>query len=215
MPNKPLATPPAIRTALWHRAQSAEQHAAAVTAVQTLLLYIGEDITRPGLEETPERVLKAWRECWGRGYLEHKPELHIKCFPHMPDDQMVVVSGIAFYSMCEHHMAPFYGYASIAYIPDARGVTGLSKLARVVDGYSRRLQVQEGLTRDIADGLTRALSADVGVRLAATHTCMSTRGVMQPNALTTTTALRGEFYANAQTRAEFLRAVSPRSADVG
>lgn len=185
----------------------------AAAAIKTLLSYIGEDITRPGLEDTPGRFLKAWEEEWGRGY-HQDPESLIRLFePEGPEiavvsthyDEMIVVRDINFYSACEHHLAPFFGAAHIAYVPSRLGIVGLSKLARVVDHFARRLQVQERLTVQIADFLAFRLSRHVGVMLTATHLCMVSRGVMQPNAKTVTTAIKGHFTIPT-VRAEFLNA---------
>jgi len=188
-------------------------HQAALEAVRTLLRYIGDDPARPGLADTPERVLRAWRDSWGKGYTPPPRDL-LRLFENgaaaPPYDQMVVVSGINFYSTCEHHMAPFFGTAAIAYIPSHRGIVGLSKLARVVDHFARQLQVQERLTAQIADFLEARLAPDIGVSLQATHLCMVSRGVQQPNALTATTALKGRFLGEPATRAEFLRGTHAR-----
>lgn len=175
----------------------------ARAGLRALLAYIGEDPDREGLKDTPGRVLKAWRETWGLGYRQEPPAL--RCFAEkgVDYDEMVVVRSIQFYSTCEHHLAPFFGTCDIGYLPKkAKGVVGLSKLARVVDHFSRRLQVQERLTAQIADHL-KQLSPDVAVRMKARHFCMCSRGVMQPEAETTTTALRGRL-KKAAARAEFL-----------
>lgn len=180
--------------------------AEAMRAVRQLLSYIGDDAERGGLLATPARVLKAWRETWGAGYSAPEPEL--TCFAEDGIDysQMVIVKDIAFYSTCEHHMAPFFGSCDIGYIPQlGQGVLGISKLARVTDFYARRLQVQERLTAQIASHLVEHVSPHVAVVMKATHMCMVSRGVMQPNAMTVTSALKGDFYADPTTRAEFLR----------
>lgn len=191
-------------------AQSQDRRRAkALGAVRQLLAYIGDHPDRPGLRETPERVLKAWEQSWGAGYHAAPPVL--KCFPEKGVDytQMVVVKGISFWSTCEHHMAPFFGTADIAYVPSPSiGVLGLSKLARVLDYFSRRLQVQERLTAQVADHLADGISPDVGVVLRATHFCMVSRGVQRPGAVTVTSALRGEFLTDASVKAEFLRLTS-------
>lgn len=179
-------------------------------AVRTLIAYIGDDPSRPGLKDTPDRVLNAWRADWGTGYHERLPAELLRTFENgdggTPYNQMVVVRNITFHSNCEHHMVPFFGQASIAYVPGGKGIVGLSKLTRVVEYFSRRLQVQERLTEQIADFLETHLSGDIGVLLTATHTCMASRGVRQPHSETLTTALRGDFYRDATTRSEFLRA---------
>lgn len=193
----------------------------ALEAVRVLLAYIGDDPNRPGLVDTPQRVLKAWEQSWGHGYREIGPETLLTLFePHgvspFPErdkqqfihatfDEMVVVRDITMYSHCEHHLAPFFGVAHVAYVPSALGIVGLSKLARVVDHFARRLQVQERLCVQIADFLAEHLSAHVGVQIKATHMCMVSRGVQQPHAQTVTTALRGNL-SSGEPRAEFLQA---------
>lgn len=189
--------------------------AAALEAVRTLLAFIGDDPTREGLRETPERVLKAWAQDWGAGYAEQPTNL-VKLFegedpiPDAPQPRppMVIVKDLSFHSTCEHHLAPFYGRAAIAYIPTWRGKLGLSKFARILDYFARRLQVQERLTDQIADFLAEHLSPDIAVSMQASHMCMVSRGVRQPNALTVTSALRGVFYDEASTRSEFFRATA-------
>ena len=187
----------------------------ALAAIRTLLLYAGEDPSRPGLIDTPERVLRAWEEDWGRGYSEDASFL-VKTFqeeqPGMSHwgslyNQMIVVKDIAVYSHCEHHLTPFFGVAHLAYIPSSDiGLLGLSKFARIVDHFARRLQVQERLTQQIANFVTDNVSPDCAVMIKAKHLCMISRGVCQPNAETETTALRGRFYDEDTTRSEFLQA---------
>lgn len=187
----------------------------ALEGLRTFLEYIGENTERAGLRETPERVLKAWEEYWGAGYDTINPDDLLKLFDlsnaEAPEgfmghiNEMVVERNIDFYSHCEHHLAPFFGKVAIAYIPQNSKVLGLSKFARVVDHFSRRLQVQERMTNEIADFLAINVSRHVAVRAVGTHLCMSSRGVQQAHAETITTALRGDFYADPQTRAEFLQ----------
>jgi GTP cyclohydrolase I len=183
----------------------------AMEAVRTLLYYMGEDPDRDGLKDTPARFLKAWEQDWGSSYGVNPPDM--KMFvdvglpaPHAIDKvPMVLVRGIRFHSHCEHHIAPFYGTADVAYIP-TMGVVGLSKLARLVHHFARCLQVQERLTNQIADEIfDGAMSAPCGVLLRATHTCMLTRGVREPDSTTTTAALRGVFLTDPMVRAEFLQ----------
>lgn len=177
----------------------------AMDAMQVLLRYIGEP-ERPGIQETPARVLRAWKQHWGAGYASPPPRLQLFKEEGVDYNQMVLVSGIDFFSSCEHHLAPFHGQVDIAYIPDARrGVLGLSKFARVVEYFCRRLQVQERLNAQIADFIAKHVSGNVGVVIRATHMCMTSRGVQKPNAITTTSSLRGEFLHDASTKAEFLR----------
>lgn len=175
------------------------------TAVRSILWSIGEWPFREGLKETPARVAAAWQE-WTKGYNIKDPKQLLKTFEDGAKgvDEMVVVNGIEFYSHCEHHMAPFFGTASVAYIPNGR-VVGLSKLARVVDAYAQRLQVQERLTNQIADCVHEALKPlGVGVIMRARHFCMCSRGVHKQSSSTTTSALRGAMRTTAAARAEFL-----------
>lgn len=176
-------------------------------AVKTLLSFIGVDPERSGLTRTPARVLKAWRETWGKGYHEPPPRMTLFKEEGVNYDQMVIVRDIQFYSTCEHHLAPFFGTADIAYIPTEAGIVGLSKLARAVDHFARRLQVQERLNGEIADFLVMHVSPNVAVRMRATHFCMVSRGVSQPNSVTQTTALRGTFYDEPSCRAEFFSGI--------
>jgi GTP cyclohydrolase I len=178
----------------------------ALEAVNTLLQYIGEDPKRPGLVDTPGRFLRAWREEWGKGYHTSKPLMRMFPEPNRHYDEMVIVRDIAFHSHCEHHIAPFFGSFDIGYIPDERGIVGLSKLCSAAAFFSRRLQVQERLTEQVAEFLTAEVSkTGVGVVCRATHMCMVSRGVTQPNAQTITSALKGRFFADDKARAEFLR----------
>lgn len=178
--------------------------ARAEAAVRELLIAIGEDPTREGLLETPARVARAYGELLS-GYGED-PGAHLERQFEVNHDEMVVVSDIPFSSLCEHHLLPFIGKAHLAYIPGASGrVCGLSKLARVVDGYAKRLQVQERLTVQIADDLMNRLNADGAlVVLEAEHLCMTVRGVHKPGSITTTSAVRGLFKDRPATRAEAL-----------
>lgn len=179
--------------------------AVAQSVVADLLRFIGEDPEREGLKETPHRVLKAWRH-WCQGYRQSPAEV-LKTFEDGAEgcDEMVVVRDIQLYSHCEHHMAPFYGKAHVAYIPDKR-IVGLSKLARVVDIFSHRLQVQERLTNQVADAIHDHLQPlGVGVIVEATHFCMCSRGVNKQGSTTVTSALRGAIKDKPEARAEFLR----------
>lgn len=181
--------------------------AAAITAAEMLVraienVPVGVDL-RPGIVETPERVAKAW-EFWTSGYGTDIASL-FKTFEDGADnvDEMVVVKDIPLYSHCEHHMAAIIGRATVAYIPDGK-IVGLSKISRVVDAFSRRLQVQERLTTQVADAImTHLQPKGVGVRIAARHMCMESRGVCQQGHHTLTTALRGVF-TDGIVRAEFL-----------
>ena len=172
--------------------------------VRSLLAYIGEDPDREGLLETPARFLKAWEE-YTRGYRE-KPEDILKSFEDGAQsvDEMVIVRDIPVYSLCEHHLAPFFGRAYVGYVPDKR-ILGLSKISRLVEVYARRLQVQERLTNQIADALdTHLQPLGVAVVIECRHMCMESRGVRHTGTATVTSALRGSIKSNADTRREFL-----------
>ena len=171
-------------------------------AVREILLAIGEDPDRDGLVNTPERVARMYAEVFS-GLREH-PYQHLEVQFEAGHDEMVMVRDIALTSMCEHHLVPFIGKAHVAYIPNNDGrVTGLSKLARLVDSYSRRPQVQERLTTQIADEIVRTLDPrGVLVVIEAEHLCMSMRGVRKPGATTVTSAVRGLFRDNVMTRNE-------------
>lgn len=170
---------------------------------------LGEDIEREGLQDTPIRVAKAM-QFLTQGY-NHNPVEILKSAMFEEDYQhMVLVKDIDIYSMCEHHMLPFFGKAHIAYIPDGR-ITGLSKLARVVEAYSRRLQVQERLTVQIRDCIQDTLNPlGVAVVVEAQHMCMQIRGVQKQNSVTTTSAFTGCFLKNLQTREEFFHIIGKR-----
>jgi GTP cyclohydrolase IA len=186
--------------------------AKAHEAVKELIRFIGDDPEREDLQDTPKRFLLAWANEWGNGNKTDPPEVRVFNNPaelkHPPyDNEMVIQQGVQLYSHCEHHLCPFWGTADIGYIPD-NAIIGLSKLARVVDHFSRQLQTQERLTSQIADYLSQTLSRDVAVRIRASHMCMITRGVSQPNTITTTSALRGNFLAKPTVRTEFLSLIS-------
>jgi GTP cyclohydrolase I len=174
----------------------------AMAAVRELLLAVGEDPEREGLRGTPERVASMYAELLSG--MREDPGEHLEVTFSAGHDEMVMVRDIAFASLCEHHLVPFIGRAHVAYIPSANGaITGLSKLARLVDGYARRLQVQEQLTTEIADAMERALRPrGTLVVLEAEHLCMSMRGVRKPGTLTVTSAVRGLFRTDVATRAE-------------
>jgi len=183
----------------------------AEEAVRSLLRYLGENPERAGLLETPHRVVKAYDE-WFSGYGKD-PAAVLKTFEdgaELCGDEMVVVRDIELYSCCEHHMAPFFGRAHVAYIPNKR-IVGLSKMARVVDIFARRLQVQERLTNQVADAINSVLQPiGVGVVVEATHFCMCSRGVSKQQSTTVTSALRGTIKDEASCRAEFLRLIHHR-----
>ncbi len=171
--------------------------------VRSVLKEIGEDPGREGLERTPERVADTYRFLTG-GYERDPSAILEKAIFHVETCETVVVRDIAFHSLCEHHMLPFFGKAHVAYIPHGR-VVGLSKIPRVVDLFARRLQVQERLTAQIAETLQEVLSPrGVGVLVEAVHLCMRMRGVEEQACVTTTSALRGEMAEAGGLRAEFL-----------
>jgi len=175
-----------------------------IEIVRRLLAYIGEDPDREGLLETPARFLKAWEE-YTRGYRE-RPEDILKSFEDGAQsvDEMVIVRDIPVYSLCEHHLAPFFGKAYVGYVPDKR-ILGLSKISRLVEIFARRLQVQERLTNQIADALdTHLQPLGVAVVIECRHMCMESRGVRHTGTATVTSALRGSIKSNADTRREFL-----------
>jgi GTP cyclohydrolase I len=181
------------------------KHDTLVVGAQLLLAGMGEDNERGGLLETPERVAKAWA-FWSSGY-DQDPKDVLKTFEDGAEgvDEMVVVKDIAFYTHCEHHMAPFFGTATIGYLPNKR-IVGLSKLSRVLDIYARRLQVQERLGKQVADAIMEHLDAlGCGVVINARHLCMESRGICKQGSSTTTSALRGLFRTDPTVRAEFLQ----------
>lgn len=177
----------------------AENYAAVIES-------LGEDTEREGLLKTPERVAKAMMYLT-QGYEQNPDEIVQEALFNEDYKQMVLVKSIEVYSMCEHHMLPFFGKAHIAYIPNGK-IVGLSKIPRVVDAYARRLQVQERLTMEIRDCLERTLSpAGVAVVIEAQHLCMQMRGVSKQNSHTTTSAFTGEFLSDDRTRKEFINLI--------
>lgn len=184
--------------------------AEAEAAVRTLLAWAGDDPAREGLLETPKRVAKAFDEFFA-GYRQDPEEFLRRTFEETEGyDEMVLVRNITLHSHCEHHMVPFIGRAHVAYLPDRR-IVGLSKLARVVDLYSRRLQVQERLTVQIADAIDTVLKPrGVAVVIEAKHQCMSLRGVRKPCADTVTSRMLGAFREDPSTRREFLAMIRRR-----
>ncbi|OPX92384.1 MAG: GTP cyclohydrolase 1 [Pelotomaculum sp. PtaB.Bin104] len=170
-------------------------------AVRMIIEAIGEDPEREGLRETPARVARMYEEIFGG--LQEEPDAHLEKKFSGDHEEMVIVKDIPLYSMCEHHLLPFYGKAHVAYIPRKGNVTGLSKLARLVDGFARRPQLQERLTSQIADSIMRRLNAQGAlVVIEAEHMCMTFRGVKKPGSKTVTSAVRGIFQRSEATRAE-------------
>ena len=174
--------------------------------VAALLKELGEEPGRDGLQRTPGRVARAYRFLT-EGYDQDPAEILNRALFEVSYDEMVIIKGIDFYSMCEHHLLPFFGRSHVAYVPDGR-VVGLSKIARLVEMYSRRLQVQERLTTQIAQTIAEVLRPKgVGVVVEATHLCMKMRGVEQQNASTVTSSMLGEFESDPKTRSEFVELI--------
>ncbi|HEX2301905.1 MAG TPA: GTP cyclohydrolase I FolE [Pseudonocardiaceae bacterium] len=184
--------------------------ARAEAAVRELLIACGEDPEREGLRGTPARVARAYREMFAGLFLD--PDLVLERTFDEGHDELVLVRDIPMYSQCEHHLVPFHGMAHVGYIPNAKGrVTGLSKLARLVDLYAKRPQVQERLTSQIADALVRRLEPRGAiVVIEAEHLCMAMRGIRKPGSVTTTSAVRGLFKTSASSRAEALELMRRR-----
>jgi GTP cyclohydrolase IA len=193
---------PDTRTAPFRIRTFDQQRAEA--AIRELLLAIGEDPERDGLQDTPARVARAYREMFAGLYTD--PDTVLNTMFDEEHDELVIVKEIPLYSTCEHHLVSFHGVAHVGYIPGDEGkVTGLSKIARLVDLYAKRPQVQERLTSQIADALVKKLDPRGAiVVIEAEHLCMAMRGVRKPGAVTTTSAVRGLFKTNAASRAEAL-----------
>ncbi|MGJ8725611.1 MAG: GTP cyclohydrolase I FolE [Roseibacillus sp.] len=180
-------------------------------AVKEILAAIGEDPERDGLLDTPDRVARYFTEVCG-GLMEDPAEHLNKTF-EVDHDEVIVVRDITFYSICEHHLVPFFGRAHVGYLPEPDGrITGLSKLARLVDGFAKRPQVQERLTSQIANAIEEKLKPrGVAVVLEAQHMCMSMRGIKKPGSETVTSSMRGIFRDNASSREEVLQLILRRS----
>ena len=174
--------------------------------LREVLRRIGDDPEREGLQQTPERVVRSWKELYA-GYSQRAEDILVTQFQAEEYDEMVLLRGIEFFSTCEHHMLPFYGRAHIAYLPNEK-IVGLSKLARLTNMYARRLQVQERLTRQIASDLQRVLKPKgVAVMIEAKHQCMCSRGVGKQDGMMITSCLLGAFKDNLASRTEFLALV--------
>ncbi|OBI07026.1 GTP cyclohydrolase I [Mycolicibacter nonchromogenicus] len=184
--------------------------ARAEAAVRELLIAVGEDPDRAGLLDTPARVARAYREMFAGLYTD--PDAVLETTFDEEHEELVIVKEIPLYSTCEHHLVAFHGVAHVGYIPGYDGrITGLSKLARVVDLYAKRPQVQERLTAQVADALMRKLNPrGVIVVVEAEHLCMAMRGVRKPGAITTTSAVRGQFKTDSTSRAEALELIRHR-----
>ena len=195
---------------LLSRPRTGVDHARAVAAVRELLLAVGEDPDRPGLKDTPSRVARAYAETFA-GLWQDPADVLSTTFDE-DHDEMVLVKDIPMYSTCEHHLVPFHGVAHIGYVPGEDGrVTGLSKLARLVEVYARRPQVQERMTSQIADALADVLKPrGVLVVIEAEHLCMAMRGIRKPGSTTVTSAVRGVFRDNPATRSEAMSLIVGR-----
>jgi GTP cyclohydrolase I len=186
-----------------HNGVNQEQVKAAVV---DLLKAIGEDPEREGLRDTPRRIAGMYAEIFGG--LTVDPTSHLQVGFEVAHDEMVILRDIPFYSMCEHHFLPFHGRAHVGYLPDGR-VVGISKLARVVEAFARRPQIQEQLTSQVAQAIMDTLQPDgVAVVIEAEHLCMTMRGVQKPGSRMITSAMRGQFRRSSVTRAEFLSLVA-------
>jgi len=175
---------------------------------QKLILSIGEDINRDGLKKTPERASKAFAYLT-HGYNEDVSKVINNALFKSDNDDMIIVKEIELYSLCEHHMLPFFGKCHVGYLPNGK-IIGLSKVARVVDIFARRLQVQENLTKQIAETLLEQIGAKgVGVVIEAKHLCMMMRGVEKQNSVMTTSCMLGDFRSQNSTRTEFLSLIKP------
>ncbi|RVU34193.1 GTP cyclohydrolase I FolE [Hwanghaeella grinnelliae] len=179
----------------------------AMAAVRTLLAFAGDDPDREGLLETPDRVVRSWDEFFA-GYFEDPVEILSRTFEETDGyDEMVILRDIPFNSHCEHHIRPIIGHAHIAYLPNKR-VVGISKLARILEVYAKRLQIQEKMTAQIANAINDVLAPKgVGVVIEATHECMTTRGVNKQGVSMVTSTLLGTFKQDPRTRSEFLRLI--------
>ena len=174
--------------------------------VRQMLVAIGEDPEREGLLKTPERVEKSMKFLT-RGYTQNINDVVNGALFEAESDDMIIVRDIEFFSMCEHHMLPFFGKCHVGYIPQKK-ILGLSKVARIVDMYARRLQIQERMTKEIATALMEILDAEgVGVVIEAQHLCMQMRGVEKQNSVTTTSSMQGSFRSSLATRNEFTRLI--------
>jgi GTP cyclohydrolase IA len=189
---------------------AAFDEAGVEAAVRDLLIALGEDPNRDGLKRTPERVARAYAEQFAGLYVDPSAVLHTTFDAH--HEEMVLVKDIEMYSTCEHHLVPFHGAAHVGYIPNSDGrITGLSKLARLVDLYAKRPQVQERLTSQVADAIMQRLEPRGAiVVIEAEHLCMSMRGIRKPGARTVTSAVRGMFQNQSSTRAEAMSLILGR-----
>jgi GTP cyclohydrolase IA len=180
---------------------------AGESAIIKILDLLGEDRNRDGLLDTPSRVVKSWKELFA-GYKMDPKEILSRQFEEAKADEIIILKNIEMYSTCEHHMLPFFGKASVGYIPGNGKVVGLSKLARVVECFARRLQNQERITRQVAEAIAETLQARaVGVVIEADHFCMRARGVGKQNSVMVTSCMLGRFREDPDARSEFLRLI--------
>ena len=178
--------------------------------IEKMLVELGEDPSREGLQNTPERVDQSMRFLTGGYWVDIEELVNDALFEDPNTDEMVIIKDIDLFSLCEHHLLPFFGKCHVAYIPDGK-IIGLSKIPRIVDAFSRRLQVQERLTSQVADCLNTILKPKgVAVVIDALHLCMSMRGVEKQNSYTTTSSMLGAFKSNPSTRSEFLSLLAGR-----
>ena len=203
-----MATDPLAWTEAMSNSRNDVSRADAEEAVRTLLRWAGEDPRREGLLDTPKRVAKAYED-WFSGYALDPDDYLARTFEEVDGyDELIVLRDIQFESHCEHHMAPIIGRAHVGYLPDGK-VVGISKLARVVEAFARRFQVQEKMTAQIAQCIERALAPrGVGVVIEAAHECMTTRGVHKRGVSMVTSTMLGTFREDARTRGEFLQFIS-------
>ena len=189
------------------RVKSALEFEAAKNDVRNLLAYLGEDVEREGILDTPRRVVEMFEELTSGYQIDPIALIEKAIFNEPGNKEMVVVKDIPFYSMCEHHLAPFFGTATIGYLPEGGRIVGLSKLARVTDAYARRPQVQERLGAQIADALYNSglNPLGVGVYIRAEHLCMAMRGVQKPGTSTVTVSIRGLFESDQTVKDEWTR----------
>ncbi|HWA90172.1 MAG TPA: GTP cyclohydrolase I FolE [Rhizomicrobium sp.] len=206
--------PPAFCTARPKPSEPRPSREQAEAAIRTLLLWTGDDPAREGLKDTPARVARAYED-WFSGYNEDPEEFLLRTFEEVEGyDDMVVLKDIRFESHCEHHLAPIIGKVHVGYLPNNK-VVGISKLARVVEAYARRLQVQEKMNAQIAHCIQKVLEPKgVAVVIEATHQCMTTRGVHKTGVTMVTSAMHGEFRKNPLTRREFLSVIGNPASSV-
>jgi GTP cyclohydrolase I len=209
-----MSDAPAFCTARPKPAEARPSREEAEKAIRTLLLWAGDDPSREGLADTPARVARAYED-WFSGYNEDPEEFLLRTFEEVEGyDDMVVLKDIRFESHCEHHLAPIIGKVHVGYLPNNK-VVGISKLARVVDAYARRLQVQEKMNAQIAHCIQKVLEPKgVAVVIEATHQCMTTRGVHKTGVTMVTSAMHGEFRKNPLTRREFLSVIGNPASSV-